>query len=561
MHQCWYISEVLERMCFYLMLDESRTGRTTLAALARTCKAFADPAGEKLWYQLQKLEHLLRCLPQDCWEDFSFEIKAHGRTFTFNTIRFTRELTDADWKSVEKPRAWIREFLHKSWYSNLSVPHAAMLDSIEGSLGQRLLPNLRVLHWAPPEHCNNTEFVRWVQLLVGPHLTDLTLQNPSFTSSTEAELLIDVDVPFSRLKSLDLDIQRANIPSLLSVSSLFATNLSAIEELALPRVSATAWKHLASLPRLRKLHLYAPQAGDLGTPSSRLPSNPPPFTCLRKLYISNTAIATALELLTSVPKWTLEHLVIGSDPKGFKPEGPGMAKLLYTAVASHCASDRLDFLLLGPHCGDAEIEDPPRAALAEYTLAGDSLSRLFPFSNLVRIMLRPPAGFTIDDTVIRDLASAWSVVETLHLSSGSGVHSPPPATTLNALRLLAGHCPYLRELMLPINALDVPAFSSYRNHRITQTALAVLDVAISPIDDSLAVARFISGHFTVIESLDTSSAWRWDDENYEYRYEEERAERRYHQRWMEVQMMLLYSEIVRGEERCWAGDDSGGKVG
>nr|GAT56460.1 predicted protein [Mycena chlorophos] len=467
----------------------------------------------------------LRCLPRDCWEDSIVQ----GYPNQYQTIRFTRELTDADWKSIEKLRAWIRELDPRVWSI---APHAQMLKSIKDSLGKLecLLPNLRVLHWRP-----STAFVPWAELLVGPRLTTLALSMYPRSSTEAEEILTGVDVPFSRLRHLDLEVndQRTNIPSPLSVSLFFAMNLSAIETLALPRVSARAWQHLASLPKLRELKLYAPQAGDLGTPSSPLPSTPPPFISLRKLLIIDTAITFALELLTSVPMWHLALLIIGSP----EPAGREKLKPLYTAVASHCASDKLQELWLGPPYSDWEdedSEDPPRTALADYILADDSLFPLFSFTNLVKITLRPPTGFTIDDTVIRDLVSAWSSVQILRLSSGSSVHSPQPATTLNALRLLAGHCPYLQVLMLPLNAVNVPDLSSYGDHRITQTALLELDVAISPIEDYLAVARFISDHFTSISWVKTAGDGRWNDPYYEPEHEEEHAEHYYHTCWKKV---------------------------
>lgn len=49
--------------------DESAgSGATTLAALARTCRAFHDPATDLIWKKIPGLSALLRCLPDDAWE-------------------------------------------------------------------------------------------------------------------------------------------------------------------------------------------------------------------------------------------------------------------------------------------------------------------------------------------------------------------------------------------------------------------------------------------------------------------------------------------------------------
>ncbi|KAG1791798.1 uncharacterized protein BJ212DRAFT_1293645 [Suillus subaureus] len=42
--------------------------RKTLLALALTCKSFTEPALDLLWRHLDRLEPLIRCLPQSLWK-------------------------------------------------------------------------------------------------------------------------------------------------------------------------------------------------------------------------------------------------------------------------------------------------------------------------------------------------------------------------------------------------------------------------------------------------------------------------------------------------------------
>nr|GAT53564.1 predicted protein [Mycena chlorophos] len=544
MHHCLYIAEVLDRIFDYLPPDYYPSNRRTLAALARTCKAFTEPASRKLWHTLTRIEHLLRCLPPDCWEYFLTSASGPAR----KTIRFTRALTSADWKTIANHRRRVREFKNGMW-GELGVAPSHLLEAIEAILaGEPLFPNIRDLSWRHTAHYTTADFFRWAAIFVGPRLTDLMLRHEGFTSNKEVEMLGGLDIPFANLLNLDLFASRSEsavpLASILSTSSSFALALSSpIETLALPRITADAWRHLASLPKLFDLTLYEPQAGDL-TPLHHLPSGS--FRALNSLHLSDISIAFAIEMLKTVPDWRLWRLIIGSR----KPETRLTVQRLYDAIASCCVTEELEELWIGPLYQDEDTEDPPAGTMGDYSLSGDTLSRLFPFQNLVDITLRPPSGFIVDDGVIRDLASAWPNVMVLRLASGSTRQSRA-ATTLNALRVLAESCPYLHDLMLPLNASTVPAFQTYRARRITQTALASLDVGISPIGDSKEVARFISGHFASISVVSTFCAWRWDDGGYQASDGEQR-EKTFHVRWKEVDMMLEFGNKVRKEEQYWA---------
>ncbi|KAJ7626229.1 hypothetical protein B0H17DRAFT_963456 [Mycena rosella] len=43
--------------------------RADLVALARTCRAFQNPALDRIWRSQDTLSHLVRCLPRDLWDE------------------------------------------------------------------------------------------------------------------------------------------------------------------------------------------------------------------------------------------------------------------------------------------------------------------------------------------------------------------------------------------------------------------------------------------------------------------------------------------------------------
>ncbi|KAF8834730.1 hypothetical protein BDN67DRAFT_975810 [Paxillus ammoniavirescens] len=80
MHPCLNIAEIQERIFAHVrgpVLYEGKldyrqrqsiaTARRALAALARTCGSFTDPALDVLWYDLDTFGPLLRPLPLDVW--------------------------------------------------------------------------------------------------------------------------------------------------------------------------------------------------------------------------------------------------------------------------------------------------------------------------------------------------------------------------------------------------------------------------------------------------------------------------------------------------------------
>jgi len=67
MHKCLGIAELFDRICRWALVSEPHewpiTGKSTLAALCRTCHLFHDPALDTLYKSLESLHPLLSCIP------------------------------------------------------------------------------------------------------------------------------------------------------------------------------------------------------------------------------------------------------------------------------------------------------------------------------------------------------------------------------------------------------------------------------------------------------------------------------------------------------------------
>ena len=66
MHHCLAIQEIVRIIMGFC---ESEDNLYTLIALARTCRAFEDPALDRIWYSMKSLRPLFKCLPEDSWEE------------------------------------------------------------------------------------------------------------------------------------------------------------------------------------------------------------------------------------------------------------------------------------------------------------------------------------------------------------------------------------------------------------------------------------------------------------------------------------------------------------
>jgi hypothetical protein len=71
MHPCLLISEITSLFCTQLRDDNSRR---SLAAVAQTCRALSEIALDALWYELNDIQLLVRCMPPDLWESGSTEL-------------------------------------------------------------------------------------------------------------------------------------------------------------------------------------------------------------------------------------------------------------------------------------------------------------------------------------------------------------------------------------------------------------------------------------------------------------------------------------------------------
>ena len=117
MHPCLRVDEII-RLVAYELVDSGAEG--TAASLARCCKSFGEPVSDELWGAQERLTPLLKCLPEDTWED-SGKFVSRSMTFTPSAAihqtwkAFKRTPTKAEWAGFRKYALRMRNLqLHPS---------------------------------------------------------------------------------------------------------------------------------------------------------------------------------------------------------------------------------------------------------------------------------------------------------------------------------------------------------------------------------------------------------------------------------------------------------------
>ncbi|KAJ7247412.1 hypothetical protein B0H12DRAFT_1324907 [Mycena haematopus] len=497
----------------------------TLAGLARTCKAFRDPALDLLWKSQSTVMNVLNCMPGDIWEVLDDTDEEE--------IRLKRPVLPSDW---ERPLIYshrVRHFEYQLSYS--SYPDsAAFYEMLRMCLPpEPLFPNIESLAW----ETSDAAVVPYFRLFIGPRLTSLTVS--TFQSTSHLSLLPALATQCPLLRQVCI-LTSDGLPGRCETVSFFVKQLTRLESLEVPCLDAAALDHLAKRPALDFVHLddQTPLSPVLGLASQTEVPSP----CdIDMLTLTVTDAHAATEVLARLHASPIHSLTIQ-----FPKTTPATAvKEIYTGVAVNCTQASLNSLSITlPPTGttDTAAADPEQIAL--YAVLGAHLLPLFTLTTLTSVTLAGPVGLDLDDTAVADIARAWPRLTSLDLG-GSAFSHIPPRTTLRALLAFARLCPHLWRLSLPINARSVPKWRKAKtiaDARPTQQCLRSLNVGESPVGTPLDVAAYLSGIFPCLEWVSTGTM----------RDEPVRAEVLAGQRkWKAVEAALPVLRKVRADEKYW----------
>ncbi|KAJ7116932.1 hypothetical protein C8R44DRAFT_879462 [Mycena epipterygia] len=429
MHRCLQIREILD------MFFEPADSYGTLAALARTCTTFQNPALDILWRNQDTLMNLLRCMPTDLFsEEARYGLK---NTSTLTTLlRLLRPIVASDW---ERPRLYLHRVRAIISGTTGGVSLAEVFPALSAFLKDDcLFPNLSALHWWH----DNRDFP-YIYLFLTSTITNLSVSSDGVDS--HLSLLSALPRKCPALKDVSVFL-RHNPDQLKTLSStvqnslsIFIRALQHLEQLSIWVPDVAALEHIGRMPTLRSLELTTLPVAFASSPSSQTSM----FVNLRHLALSDVDVQSATKFLQMCADAGLKSFEVEFTAPATSNQMENFAGALAQCSSSHST---LTYLTI-----DHSYGVPGTWTNMSYIMDTKHLRTLFCFSQLQQICIIWRHKVDLDDATVSDMARAWPCLEILKLPEP--IH---PRVTLHSFPILARHCPHLRTLRMSFDTSGIP---------------------------------------------------------------------------------------------------------
>ncbi|KAG6381569.1 hypothetical protein JVT61DRAFT_162 [Boletus reticuloceps] len=479
MHNALLISEVLGCIVDHLVEDTARhsvgrpgdtdeTGRQALAVLARTCRAFSEPALDGVWRRLHSLKPFLLCFrptkaPESLDDDIDIAVDAPGPLLPFN---------EEEWNIVLRYASRVQELTLE--YDELSI-------KILQSLWFRttvLLPNLRSLHWIYVDRTS----VAPIRLLLNPSLVHLDVRVDDGAHTSFLAFLESYHTLCPNLKSLELH-HSPRVPEVTAAVSRAVPRFPNLENLGCDNIDEGALIHVIRSRCLQQfsssLLNYQPdnlsKLAAYGTPEH------PPFENLRILELHIEDLSSPFEAVSfyfrtvATPEVFHEFFTALSSATRRKSLRRIKLNTRLTVTAHGAPSQPVNFPVLSP--------------LMTLNIRQFCIS------------IRNPVSLSDDEIV--QLVQPWPKLEILDLNENRGWNCPTSVQipTLKGLVLLLARCPELHGLGFSLDATNTPSLSEAES-LIRNTAVTRLSIANSPIQEPVtSVAHFLHKHLPSLTTV------------------------------------------------------------
>ena len=486
--------DILNEICEYLHDEEddssglAHTGKQNLLWAGLTCKAFLEPALDRLWRSLDSLFPLLRILPSFTQSDgtyvsffFGFFILSHYRKVLRGNV------TPEDWVRFDWYARRIRNFCYTRDPDNLDIAMHVYFR-IAQLRSTPLLPSLRNLHC--PSTSQNDFLICGICLFLSPSLQSLQFENISTVEDklcgTVFHTLASDGAQIEKIVLRGKGLSKDTLCMAVRFEHLNSLELSGMGE----AINFEIVERIGSLPWMVNLAIdftdsrMEALAQDIGLKklNSLMITASVPFIQALLSHIATTQLETFVAVLPSNPT---------DDKKEF-----------LTKIVDRW-KDTLRHVALVHH--------QPAEFPVEH-LDIDTIAPLILLRKLTYLRLEGYAMELTDDN-ISDMTVAWPEMDTLLLPFVNAIH---PRPTIASLRTIAYRCPNLRYLTIPLNTLDLAPFISTGVPHTPVHELHTLTIANAddPLDprDLLHAARHIDYLFPklkILSSYEGHDADRW----------------------------------------------------
>ena len=504
MHTALLIDEILQVILGHCEEWTGTQYRDTLAKLARCCKAWKEPALDRLWKRVDNPEALQKL--NDMFEGCKVR-----------DIPLFRRCEHVSPSVMQSPEDFSFLLSHSLLYAS-RVRHLTLN--------------------APPAYPAMTR-----DLTPFPNLKSLVLKGEGYSidsillrTTSLQELDIDLRSPRSRKPTEDRSLQLAttleDAPSLrdslqtLRLKGFMHTalnrlipsfqNLRSLVLLAGHSLSSDTLAALGSIAYLENLYVHASHidSGDFTAAVTR--RSVQPFSSLRSLRVraSRSLFCAIFDML---PRGTLRSLYLETEEAA---QGPSAWHPTFALIASKTA-DTLIELTLDQILDPDELEATLSSAPADTRFALNTLQPLSKLRVLRRLTIDAMLLPDFSDRDIDQMAAWWPRLERLDLGFLPDVQDHGedivPKLTVNVLQHLAMRCPSLHTLTIPLdittckatNSKSVSGDEQTTRPLVAQKALEKLFVGPPPADEDVNVfVRSVLDIFPCMQEIEFTSAER-----------------------------------------------------
>ncbi|GJE88286.1 hypothetical protein PsYK624_043690 [Phanerochaete sordida] len=460
MHRCLQVTEILLQILDELAPPDRRSAwssasgeieQTSLAALARTCQTFYEPAMDVLWEHLTDIDHLLACLPCDY-----ASVAGEDDNLPRDALRFCANARR------------VRRFKADGMVCRKLAGMLPLLERAAGSNAGLLFPNIQNLSIVLPIR-DHLAVSALTGLLLGPKVHTLYISSwPHRHMHTT--LLHQVGHTCTHVRNLRVATLPASGFTLAPFVKLVTFHCE-------DRLSVDASAHLASLPSLQTLKIVPPQS-DVSE-SLHMHDAFPSLNCLTVMCDQDGGdFPSVVPLLRTLSTQSLQCLRIMSPTARYRLANVTQLNDLIRTISL--------FINLRELRVEVEGTEWVRHCVL-YPLRGlRRLQRL-----VLHLFNVEPA---LSDTDLPAFGAAWPALTHFELVHHAGLaygELRPTGLTLGALPMFAAHFPRVRAVKAHLDARDVAALPAPSSRAAAH--IRELDLKNSLIgQDPVPVAAYIA---------------------------------------------------------------------
>ncbi|KAI6045334.1 hypothetical protein EDC04DRAFT_141551 [Pisolithus marmoratus] len=486
MHPCLLITEILHHIIGFLEsgTDSHSTYRNgDIARLARTCRAFKDPALDVLWRRQCALGPLLKCLPGHLWtRDAS------------DTINLISKPTKNDWLSLRRYSFRIRVFEPNRGPGRLlGVSDNTLRAIFSPTVFHALFPSLHILNL---EFLANNIALSLLDHVLSPSLIQLRFRIPNHLQPDDLhELLESVTDRAPSLRVLRID-GYARVLSFVLPSAMRFGRMPYLRTICFPNTLCVPPVSLLQPRQLQHLRVLSLTLTADPVPALRHSDQPvfPVLQCMKITAHTLDQCCALLRLTASSQLGEISMLYSSQTSEAV------MHTFFQEVEKVHSRSRDLHTLVL------QHIFTLNSSNLKPFVYSPQTFEPLLACHRLRVLDIRDIGALTIDDAFVAKATLAWPVLEELRLRSLPWIDSP--CTTIASLRELVRGCSRLARLSMAIDARALPEENSAWG---SSSPLEELNISDSDVGNLEAVERYLKAALPNLKrfiALDNVQCWR-----------------------------------------------------